>query len=128
MGIWHQRSRRSATGSLYKKFAKKRKHALGREPTETLLGEKKIKKIRTKGGGLKVRLVRTMEINVVDPKTHKIFKAKILSVEKNPANTDYSRRGVITKSTLVRIEKGLVRVTSRPGQDGVLNGVLIEES
>jgi len=35
---------------------------------------------------------------------------------------------VITKGAIVKTELGLVRVTSRPGQHGVVNGVLIEEA
>jgi small subunit ribosomal protein S8e len=43
----------------------------------------------------------------------------------NPASMDYQRRKVITRGTIIKTEKGLAKVTSRPGQDGILNAVLI---
>jgi small subunit ribosomal protein S8e len=54
-------------------------------------------------------------------------KLVIQTVLDNPANIDYNRRGVITKGVIVRTEKGLAKIVSRPGQDGVLNAVLVEE-
>jgi len=65
---------------------------------------------------------------VADPKTKKIRKLKIITVEKNPANPHYVRMNVITKGAIVKTEIGSVRVTSKPGQHGVVNGVLIEEN
>jgi small subunit ribosomal protein S8e len=47
-------------------------------------------------------------------------------VTKNPANKDYERRGVITKGAVLETEIGLAKVLSRPGQDGVINAVLIK--
>ncbi|HDJ25717.1 MAG TPA: 30S ribosomal protein S8e, partial [Candidatus Bathyarchaeota archaeon] len=51
----------------------------------------------------------------------------ILRVVKNPANVDYDRRGVITKGTIIETPIGRAVVTSRPGQDGVVNAVLLKE-
>jgi small subunit ribosomal protein S8e len=51
---------------------------------------------------------------------------KILGVAKNPANKEYERRQVITKGALIKTELGLARVTSRPGQNGVVNAVLVK--
>jgi small subunit ribosomal protein S8e len=48
-------------------------------------------------------------------------------VTKNPANKDYERRGVITKGALLETEIGIAKVISRPGQDGVINAVLIKQ-
>lgn len=60
-----------------------------------------------------------------DPKAKRTLKVKIDEVVKNPANVDYNRRGVITRGTVVKTELGNVRVTSRPGQNGVINGILV---
>ena len=62
-----------------------------------------------------------------DPETGKTEKLEILNVVSNPANADYNRRRVITKGTIVRTEKGLARVISRPGQTGGLNAVVEKE-
>ena len=50
-----------------------------------------------------------------------------MRVVKNPVNVDYDRRGVITKGAVIETSLGLARVTSRPGQDGIINAVLIRE-
>ena len=50
---------------------------------------------------------------------------QIISVLKNPANRDYERRRIITKGAILDTELGQVKVLSRPGQDGILNGILI---
>jgi small subunit ribosomal protein S8e len=44
---------------------------------------------------------------------------------KNPANVDYDRRGVITRGTIIETSLGVARVTSRPGQDGTVNAILV---
>ena len=63
--------------------------------------------------------------NVLDPKTKKVKKAKIKVVVENKANVNFVRRNIITKGSVVNTKLGKVRVTSRPGQEGFVNGVLI---
>ncbi len=55
----------------------------------------------------------------------KTTKVEILRVIKNPANVDYDRRGVITKGAIIETPLGTARVTSRPGQDGNVNAILV---
>jgi small subunit ribosomal protein S8e len=43
----------------------------------------------------------------------------------NPANMDYQRRKVITRGTIIKTSKGRAKITSRPGQDGIMNAILI---
>ena len=62
---------------------------------------------------------------IIDPKTKKATKSKILSVKDNPANQHFVRRNTITKGAVVETEAGLARITSRPGQDGVVNAVKV---
>ncbi len=125
MGIWHGRSGRTATGSRLKKFRGKRKHQMGRIPTETQIGEPKRKTMDSKGKTKKVPLFEAKYVNVTDPKKNETFRAEIEDVEENSANLDYQRRKVITKGTIIVTSKGRARVTSRPGQDGILNAILI---
>jgi len=100
---------------------------MGRDPAETILGSDKRKIIRTRGGNIKVKLLSTEYANVTDPSNGTTKKVKIVDVMENPANIDYSRRGVITKGSIIKTELGLAKVTSRPGQNGVVNAVLITE-
>lgn len=126
MALWQGRSKRKITGGRLKFHRrKKRRYELGREQTETTIGKRRAKIIRVRGGNLKVRLYRAEYANVVDPKTKKSKKVKILSVIKNKANPHYVRRNIITKGAVIKTEIGNARVTSRPGQDGVVNAVLL---
>jgi small subunit ribosomal protein S8e len=125
MGIWHRRSTRTATGARLKKLRSKRKHQLGRDPTETLMGEPKRITIDSRRKAKKTPALRLTQVNVTDPAKNVTSRAELQDVEKNPANMDYQRRKVITRGTIIKTSKGRARVTSRPGQDGILNAVLI---
>ena len=125
MGIWHRRSTRTSTGARLKQLRSKRKHQLGRDPTETLMGEPKRVIIDSRRKAKKTPALRLAQVNVTDPAKNVTFRAELQDVEKNPANLDYQRRKVITRGTIIKTSKGRARVTSRPGQDGILNAVLI---
>ncbi|MBC7119186.1 MAG: 30S ribosomal protein S8e [Methanobacteriaceae archaeon] len=127
MAIWQGRSKRKPTGGRLKKSRGKRKYELGRESAETRIGERKMRIIRTMGGNRKFRLVTDTHINVVDPDTNKVEVAEILNVVENRANPHFVRRNIITKGAIVETSKGLAKVTSRPGQHGILNGILIKK-
>ena len=127
MAIWQGKSMKKPTGGRAKMNRGKRKSELGREAAETKIDPKKTRKIRTQGGNLKVRLATDNKINVVNPETNKVEVAEILTVIENQANPNFVRRNIITKGAVVETSSGKVRVTSRPGQDGVINGVLIAE-
>jgi hypothetical protein len=53
------------------------------------------------------------------------FTLLILSVVNNPSNVNYTRRNIITKGCIVKTEKGDVKITSRPGQTGTLQGIFV---
>ena len=120
-----ERSRRKYTGKKYKHFNKKRKRDLERPPIHTEIGEEKKKKQRTMGGNTKLKLFSATHINVTDPNTNKTSKQEIIRFESNAASQDLNRRHVLTKGAIVETELGKVKITSRPGQHGVVNGVLI---
>jgi len=71
-------------------------------------------------------LLAVKHANVSDA-SGKTTKVEILRVVKNPANVDYDRRGVITKGTTIETPLGTALVTSRPGQDGTVNAILVPE-
>lgn len=126
MAIWQGESLRKSSGGRAKLNKNKRKAELGKSAAETKIGERKIKKIRTKGGNEKIRLTNENKINVVNPETNKVEVAEILNVTENSANTHFVRRNIITKGAVVETNIGKVKVTSRPGQHGIINGVLVE--
>lgn len=126
MAIWQGKSLRKHTGGRTKSNRNKRKIEFGRDPAETKIGERKIKKIRAKGGNEKIRLTNENKINVVDSKKNKVQVTEILNVVENTANIQFVRRNIINKGAVVETSLGKVKVTSRPGQHGIINGVLVE--
>ncbi len=121
---WQGRSRRKYTGAKIKSYRGKRKFELGREPADTRLGDVKIKMVSTRGGNSKVRLFQCNVVNVTDTGgiTQKIAIEKVVS---NEANEHYVRRNILTRGSVIRTPIGDARITSRPGQDGVINAVLL---
>lgn len=126
MVIFQGKSRRKATGGRRRLHRKKRKSLLGRVSAETRIGQPRLRKIRTDGGGTKLRLLTTESANLIEG-SGEMKVVKILSVRENPASRDFTRRNVVTKGAIIETESGLARVTSRPGQDGVVNAVRIPE-
>ena len=99
---------------------------MGREFLPVRIGETKRRVIRTRGGNRKVRLLSTNIAYVLDKDTGKVGKTEILGVVENPANPHFVRRNIITKGAIIETKLGKVKVTSRPGQDGVVQGVLLK--
>ncbi|WP_122091069.1 30S ribosomal protein S8e [Halalkalicoccus subterraneus] len=120
----HGRSTRKRTGGRLRPMAKRKKHQLGRGPTETQVGEKKFKTVDARGNSRKVRAIATDVASVsIDGE---VKSAEIEDVVENAANPNYVRRNIITKGALIETSEGRARVTSRPGQDGQVNAVLDE--
>ena len=57
----------------------------------------------------------------------KVKKSKILKVLENATNNDYKRRGIITKGAILETQEGKCKVVSKPGQNGIVNAVLLKE-
>ncbi|WP_254271803.1 30S ribosomal protein S8e [Haloarcula marina] len=118
------RSPRKRTGGRRRPNHKKKKHELGRESTETQVGDRKLKVVDARGNTEKVRAVTTDIATVADgAESH---EATIEQVVENPSNPNYARRNIITKGAIVETSEGKARVTSRPGQDGQVNAVVVE--
>ncbi len=125
---WHDTlTKRKKTGGKKRAYRSHRVKEQGRQPVETLFGETKRKEVKGLSRISKIKLVKAEYVNVSNPETGKTERLEILDVVRNPANADYNRRGVITKGTIVRTEKGLAKIVSRPGQEGSLSAVVYEE-
>lgn len=88
------------------------------------IGFLRVKTKKTKGGSKKEHLLSAELANVYDPKTGKHAIVKIKAVKENSANRNYVRRNILTKNTIIETEKGLAVITSRPGQEKIINAVL----
>ena len=125
MVVIQHRSKRKQTGGRYHSARGKRRYEMGRLPTLTKIGKTKNIVIGTKGGNTKTRLLASATVNLLDLKTKKYQKAAVSTVVETPANRHFARRNIITKGTIIETDKGKAKVTSRPGQDGIINAVLI---
>lgn len=127
MALWQRKSKRSKTGRRIRYHRGKRKAEIGKEQNLTTIGPTTTKKVRTRGNNKKTRAKTINVAYVVDPKTKKTEKTEIISVIENKANIHYVRRNIVNKGAIIETKKGKAKVTSRPGQTGEVNAVLINE-
>jgi len=118
------RSKRKLSGGRYHSFRGKKKSELVGNPALTKLADSKVKKKRTLGGNQKNKLLTADIVNLTG-KDGKVVKTKIKNVVDNPADKHLARRNIMTKGAIIETEQGKAQITSRPGQDGVINAVLI---
>jgi small subunit ribosomal protein S8e len=126
MARWQGRSLKKPSGGRIWVKRSKRKQEMGREFLEPKIGQKSVLKLRAFGGNKKLLLLSADVANVMDPKTGQAKKVKILTVVENPADPHFVRRNVLTRGAIIDTELGRARVTSRPGQSGAVDAVLIE--
>jgi len=118
------RSTRKRTGGRLKHASNKKRHQLGREPAETTVGETRVQYIDSRGTEKKVRALSTNVAQVAQD--GEVAEAEIENVIDNPSNVNYARRNIITKGAIIETSAGRARVTSRPGQSGQVNAVLLD--
>ncbi len=118
------RSTRRRTGGRRRPKRDRRKYELGSEPTETQVGDLKLKAVDVRGGSTKVRAIATDIASIATDDG--VVSAEITNVAENPADPNYARRNIITRGAIIETSEGTAKVTSRPGQDGQVNAVLVE--
>jgi small subunit ribosomal protein S8e len=122
---WQGESGRKSTGGKLNLCKGKRKCESGREAADTTIGAVRAKTLETMGGNKKLRLLSGNVALVSDQKTGKTSTVKVETVTENKANLHYTRRNIITRGAVIKTELGDAKVTNRPGQDGIINAVLI---
>jgi small subunit ribosomal protein S8e len=125
MALWQGKAKRSRTGRRTRYARGKRKFEIGRESLLTTIGANSLKVIRTKGNNRKTRVKTSNIAYILDPKTQKTTKTEISTVKENSANIHYVRRNIINKGAIIETKIGKAKVTSRPGQSGTINAVLL---
>ena len=126
MALWQGTSRRKPTGGRLVRSRGKRRFEIGSEKQFTKVGPQSLKYYRTFGGNSKFRMLAAEYANVVDKKTNTTKRVKIITVRTNPADPNYVQRNIVNKGATIQTEIGDAIVTSRPGQDGAVNAVLIQ--
>ncbi len=122
---WQGKIGRKLTGGRLILARGKRKFEIGREQSDTTIGEVRIKKVQIRGGMEKVKMLRGNMVAVADPVTGMSKMVKIEAAKENRANLHYMRRSILTKGAIIKTEIGDARITNRPGQDGIINAVLL---
>lgn len=126
MTVSQKQSRRKSTGGRTSEYRKRRMCDDGRESFKPTVGAIKVKKVRTMGGNTKMKALSYETANIYVPKDKKHSIVKIKNVVENKANINFVRRNILTKGTIIDTDLGKAKVTSRPGQEGVVNAVLLE--
>ncbi|MEC8927078.1 MAG: 30S ribosomal protein S8e [Candidatus Thermoplasmatota archaeon] len=129
MAQWHGISRRKPSGGRLKRpssYRGKRRTEISSEKQYTRIGDTSRKVYRKRSGSQSVRVLYDAVINVADKKTGKVIQATLQSVSENAADPNFVRQNIMTKGAVVETDKGPVRITSRPGSHGVINGILLK--
>jgi len=127
MPQWHSDlGKRKITGGKKKAYRTKRRFESGRFTAETQVGERDLRIVAARGGTAKLRLLSDIFANVTVSGERRTEKVEILRVVRNPVSADYDRRRVITKGAVIATKLGEAVVSSRPGQDGVVNALLVK--
>ena len=126
MAQWHGISRRKPSGGRKVQARGKRSTEISTEKQLALIGESKTKIYRRTGGNTLVRVLAANKVSINDPNTGKTSLGTIENVVENESDPNYVRRNVLVKGAIIETDKGRVKITSRPGKDGVINGILVE--
>lgn len=104
----------------------RRKYETDRYPNEPTNGAQLTITRRVRGNNKKTALKSIDFVNLSTGES-KVKKSKIIKVLENATNNDYKRRGIITKGAILETQEGKCRVVSKPGQNGIVNAILLKE-
>jgi small subunit ribosomal protein S8e len=105
MGISRSsKNKRRLTGGKMPIHRKKRKFEMGRQSSNTKLGERKVVNIRGRGGNIKRRALRLNEGNFTWVSEKVSRKCKVLEVLFNATNNELVRTQTIVKNCIVSVD------------------------
>ena len=105
MGISRDsRHKRRATGGRMPIHQKKRKYEMGRQPTGTKLGPKKVVYVWGRGGELKYRALTIDQGNFCWQTESCTRKTRIIDTVYHATNNEFSRTKTILKNSIVTID------------------------
>ncbi len=116
---------RKISGGKYIEPRKKKSYEIAGQRKIVKLGEEKRKVKTARGRTKKTFLLGAKFVNVkIDGKNKKL---EIKNVVETPSNRFLARQNIITKGTIILTEAGKVKVTNRPSQEGIVNGIFSEK-
>jgi len=105
MGISRDKAhKRRATGGRVKRIRMKRKFEMGRQPASTKIGDKKITRVRVRGGNFKFRALRLDHGNFSWAGESVTRKTRILKVVYNSTNNELVRTNTLVKGSIIQID------------------------
>eukprot|EP00355_Strombidium_rassoulzadegani_P001476 CAMPEP_0168607376 /NCGR_PEP_ID=MMETSP0449_2-20121227/1_1 /TAXON_ID=1082188 /ORGANISM="Strombidium rassoulzadegani, Strain ras09" /LENGTH=187 /DNA_ID=CAMNT_0008647171 /DNA_START=76 /DNA_END=639 /DNA_ORIENTATION=- len=107
---------------------KKRKYEMGRQPTLTKLGAKRVRPVRCRGGNYKFRALRIDAGNFSWGSESLTRKTRVLDVVYNATNNELVRTKTIVKNCIVAIDAAPFRQWYLKHYDVELNKKKVEES
>jgi small subunit ribosomal protein S8e len=114
------------SGGKYIQRRKKKLREISGQKRVIKLGEDRRKVKHTTGGNRKIVLFGGKFVNIQEG--NKSRKLEIKNVLETPSNRFLARQNVITKGTILLTEAGKIKVTNRPTQQGVINGIIVEKT
>ena len=124
----NSRHKRRATGGRMPIHKKKRKFEMGRVPTMTKLGAKKIINVRGRGGNVKRRALRCDQGNFAWGSEAMAVKTRVLDTVYNATNNELVRTKTLVKNTIVLVDATPFRQWYLKKYDVELNKKKIDES
>ena len=109
------------SGGKYIKNRKKKSYEIAGQRKIIKISEERRKTKKIIGGNTKTFLIGAKFVNL--PKKKKV---EIKNVIETPSNRFLARQNIITKGTIIETELGKVKITNRPTQEGVVNGILVK--
>merc|ERR1719418_32387 len=150
----NSRHKRRATGGRMPIHKKKRKFEMGRVPSMTKIGAKRVIFIRGRGGNMKTRALKNDHGNFSWGSEAISCKTRILDTVYNATNNELVRTKTLVKNTIVSVDSTPFRqwylkkfdvelnkqkladqfntghllgsISSRPGQSGRIDGYILE--
>ena len=114
------------TGGRRSPLRTRRKYETDRYPNEPVNGPQITITRRVRGNNYKIALKSIDFVNLATGES-KVKKSKIIKVLENATNNDNKIRGIITKGAILETQEGKCRVISKPGQNGIVNAILLKE-
>jgi small subunit ribosomal protein S8e len=119
-----KRGKKISGGKYIGARKKKLRESMGQKRV-VKLGKEKVKSKKVTGGNKKTYLLGAKFVNIQEKGKSK--KLEIKNVIETPSNRFLARQNIITKGTIILTESGKVKVTNRPTQTGLINGILVKE-
>merc|ERR1711964_912485 len=104
MGSRDSFHKRRKTGGKLTRWKMNRKYELGRQPSDTKIGHKRIRTVRTRGGNTKYRALRLDTGNFSWASESVTRKVRVLNVVYNSTNNELVRTNTLVKGGIIQID------------------------